>query len=266
VTAVTRHPDGIPPRAGLQVAQGDAADPGAASVAVAGSDAVVSALGAPYSRRPVSLYSAGTASIITAMRDHGLRRLVVAGTAAADPVYHGSNSLLFSRVMEPLFMRRPGRTVYDDNRRMEAAVQASGLDWTIVRACRLFNSAGISDYLVCEGSPHDDRSPHDHRHPKHPHADLARGSKKGRPADHEPALPAHRRFRTRRSSPASRTGPADEGNDMFSAPQSCDVVRHSCRRSPTEPQPPGRDTGHPMSRTGIIAARLVSLAREVRLS
>lgn len=31
---------------------------------------------------------------------------------------------------------------------------ASGLDWTIVRACWLFNSAGISDYLVCEGSPH----------------------------------------------------------------------------------------------------------------
>jgi putative NADH-flavin reductase len=154
VTAVTRHPGDIPPRPGLRVAEADATDTGAAGAAVAGSDAVVSALGAPYSRRPVSLYSAGTASIITALRDHGVRRLVVAGTAAADPGYHGSDSLFFSRVMEPLFMKRPGRTLYQDNQRMEAAVRASGLDWTIVRACWLFNSAGISDYLVCEGSPH----------------------------------------------------------------------------------------------------------------
>jgi nucleoside-diphosphate-sugar epimerase len=154
VTAVTRHPGDIPPRAGLTVAAADATDAGAVSAAVAGRDAVVSVLGVPYSRRPVSLYSAGTASIITAMRDHGVRRIVVAGTAAADPGYGASDSPFFSRVMEPLFMRRPGRTVYDDNRRMEAAVQASGMEWTIVRACWLFNSAGISDYLVCEGSPH----------------------------------------------------------------------------------------------------------------
>jgi len=154
VTAVTRHPGDISPRGGLRVAEADATDAGGVSAAVAGSDAVVSVLGVPYSRGPVSLYSAGTGNIITAMRDHGVRRLVVAGTAAADPGYRASDSLFFSRVMEPLFMRRPGRTLNDDNRRMEAAVQASGLDWTIVRACWLFNSAGISDYLVCEGSPH----------------------------------------------------------------------------------------------------------------
>jgi nucleoside-diphosphate-sugar epimerase len=154
VIAVTRHPGGIPPRVGLRVAEADATDPGTVSAAVAGSDAVVSVLGVPYSRRPIRLYSAGTATIITAMRDHGIRRLVVAGTAAADPGYRGSDSLFFSRVMEPLFMWRPGRTLYEDNRRMEAAVQASGLDWTIVRACWLFNSAGVSDYLVCPGSPH----------------------------------------------------------------------------------------------------------------
>jgi putative NADH-flavin reductase len=154
VIAVTRHPDDIPPRGGLRVAAADATDAGTVSAAVAGSDAVVSALGVPYSRKPISLYSAGMANIITAMRDHGVRRLVVAGTAAADPGYRGSDSLFFGQVMEPLFMRRPGRTLYDDNRHMEAAVQASGLDWTVVRACWLFNSAGISDYLVCEGSPH----------------------------------------------------------------------------------------------------------------
>ena len=51
-------------------------------------------------------------------------------------------------------MRLPGKTVYDDNRRMEALVRASSLDWTIVRACWLFDAARTSDYLVCEGSIH----------------------------------------------------------------------------------------------------------------
>lgn len=54
VTAVTRHPGGIPPHTGLRVAEADATDAGTVSAAVAGSDAVVSALGVPYSRRPVS--------------------------------------------------------------------------------------------------------------------------------------------------------------------------------------------------------------------
>lgn len=40
--------------------------------------------------------------------------------------------------MKPLFMRKPGRTLYEDNRRMEELVRDSELDWTIVRACWLF--------------------------------------------------------------------------------------------------------------------------------
>jgi len=138
VTAVTRHPEQIPPRERLAVADADATDARAVSAAVAGSDAVLSALGAPYTRKPVTVYSTGTASIIAAMEDHGVRRLVVTGTAAVDPGYRASDSVFFSRVMEPLFMRLPGKTVYADNRRMEALIQASSLDWTIIRACWLF--------------------------------------------------------------------------------------------------------------------------------
>jgi NAD(P)H-binding len=71
-----------------------------------------------------------------------------------DPGYRASDSALFTRVMEPLFMRNPGKTVYADSRRMEALIEASGLDWTIVRACWLFNAPGISAYQVCEDSIH----------------------------------------------------------------------------------------------------------------
>lgn len=71
-----------------------------------------------------------------------------------DPGCHGSDSVFFTRVLEPLFMRMPGRTVYADNRRMEALIRAGSLDWTIARACWLFTAPGVSDYQVCEGSGH----------------------------------------------------------------------------------------------------------------
>jgi putative NADH-flavin reductase len=152
VVAVTRHPEQIPPRGGLRVVRADVTDAAAVDAAVAGGDAVLSALGVSYTRKPVTVYSAGTASMIAAMENRGVRRLVVTGTAAVDPGYHASDSVFFTRVMEPLFMRLPGKTVYDDNRRMEALVRASSLDWTIVRACWLFDAARTSDYELCEGS------------------------------------------------------------------------------------------------------------------
>jgi hypothetical protein len=37
---------------------------------------------------------------------------------------------------------------------MEALIEASGLDWTIVRACWLFSADRISDYQVIEGTVH----------------------------------------------------------------------------------------------------------------
>jgi putative NADH-flavin reductase len=154
VVAVTRHPEQVLPRDRLAVVGADATDAAAVSAAVAGGDAVLSALGVPYTRKPVTVYSTATANMIAAMAERGVRRLVVTGSAALDPGYRASDSVLFRRVMEPLFMRLPGKTVYADNREMEALIRASSLAWTIVRACWLFNAARSSDYQICEGSIH----------------------------------------------------------------------------------------------------------------
>jgi putative NADH-flavin reductase len=150
VTAVTRHPDSIPPREGLSVVGADVADAAAVDATIAGSDAVLSALGVSYSRKPISVYSQGTTNIIAAMHRHGVKRLVVVSSAPLDPAYRASDSFFFTRVMEPLFMRRPGRTTYDDMRRMESLVRASGLDWTIIRSCWLFDAAAVTDYRLAE--------------------------------------------------------------------------------------------------------------------
>jgi putative NADH-flavin reductase len=150
VTAVTRRPDAIAPRAGLSVAGADVADPDAVEAAVAGSDAVLSALGVAYSRKPITVYSRGAGSIIAAMHRHDVQRLVVVSSAPLDPAYRASDSWFFTRVLEPLFMRRPGRTAYDDMRRMESLVGASDLDWTIIRSRWLFDAPSVSDYRQAE--------------------------------------------------------------------------------------------------------------------
>jgi hypothetical protein len=54
--------------------------------------------------------------------------------------------------VEPLSMRRPGRTLYEDMRRMESLVQASDLDWTIIRSSWLFDAAEVTDYRLADNS------------------------------------------------------------------------------------------------------------------
>ncbi|MFP3513373.1 NAD(P)H-binding protein, partial [Peribacillus sp. SIMBA_075] len=76
VTAITRNPDSFPPLGpGLRVVAADVHDPEAIDTAVAGQDAVLSSLGVPYSRQPVTVYSNGTANIVAAMTRHGVERL-----------------------------------------------------------------------------------------------------------------------------------------------------------------------------------------------
>jgi hypothetical protein len=87
------------------------------------------------------------------MQTHGVQRLVVVSSAPLDPDYRASDSWFFTRVMEPLFMRLPGRTTYRDMARMEALVTSSDVAWTIVRSSWLFQSDAVSDYRVAAGTP-----------------------------------------------------------------------------------------------------------------
>lgn len=153
VVAVTRRPDSIPPQHHLRVVGADATDPAAVEEVVAGADAVLSVLGVPYSRKPISIYSTGIANILNAMDIHGVHRLVVVSSAPLDPDYRASSSWFFTRVMEPLFMRRPGRTTYEDMTRMESLVTPSGVDWTIVRSSWLFEADAVTDYRLVDSTP-----------------------------------------------------------------------------------------------------------------
>jgi putative NADH-flavin reductase len=73
VTAVTRRPDDFPiAHPNVRVAVADAFDRSAVTDAVAGHDAVVSILGVPYTKEPVTVLPKGTENIVAAMAEHGI--------------------------------------------------------------------------------------------------------------------------------------------------------------------------------------------------
>jgi putative NADH-flavin reductase len=150
VTAVTRRAGAIEPGPGLTVITADVADPGAVERAVAGSDAVLSSLGVPLSRKSITVYSRGNANIVAAMHRHGVKRLVTVSSSVMDPAWRPTGEFFFNNVMDPLVNRRLGRTAHEDMRRMEALVRDSGLEWTVVRPAGLFDHPAVTRYRVAE--------------------------------------------------------------------------------------------------------------------
>ncbi|MEU5702602.1 NAD(P)-dependent oxidoreductase [Streptomyces aurantiacus] len=148
VTAVTRRPDTYPlGGARLRVVGADVHDAGAVDRAVAGQDAVLSTLGLPYTKEPVTVYSDGVANMIKAMDVHGVRRLVCVSSMGVDPEHAPGESFTFRKLIAPMLLKM-GRTLYEDMGRMEQIVRASGLDWTIIRPAGLFDGTAPTDYVV----------------------------------------------------------------------------------------------------------------------
>ena len=154
VTAVTRHPETFPvTHENLTVLAADVYDPNAVDSAVAGHDVVLSALGVPYGRKPITVYSAGIANIIAAMERHGIPRLGCVSSSATDPAtrYHDTGGgFFFEKVLKPIITKTMGKELYADMLRMEHLVQQSELDFTIVRPSGLFETPGVTEYVAAE--------------------------------------------------------------------------------------------------------------------
>jgi uncharacterized protein YbjT (DUF2867 family) len=152
--AVTRRPDEFPiadPR--LTVAEADVRNASSLADVVRGADAVLSTLGVPFSTRPIDTYSVGVRNIVEAMGTTGVQRLVVVSSTGA---YHYPNrreTPLALRIFEPVITRTIGKSTYDDQRRMEEIVRASGLDWTVVRPSGLFDLPESTNYVAGEVDP-----------------------------------------------------------------------------------------------------------------
>jgi nucleoside-diphosphate-sugar epimerase len=151
VRAVSRHSTALPlPTSdAMRVVPADAVTGDGVLEAVAGADAVLSVLGAPYSRHPITVYSAGARAIIDALRNVGRgKRLVVVSSGLTYPPPHGSG-FIADRIAFPILRKVVGKTLYADMRRMEELVRASDdIAWTIMRPGRLFNAETVSQYRL----------------------------------------------------------------------------------------------------------------------
>ncbi|MGX2996705.1 NAD(P)-dependent oxidoreductase [Streptomyces sp. JNUCC 64] len=152
VTAVVRDParltvtadgaDGV-----LEVVGSDLTDPDGVRTAVAGRDAVLSALG-PRDRRDPGVTARLTRAVLTAMAAEDVRRLLVVSASPLGTAPPGEP--LTDRVLGAV-VNRVFRSAYDDLRAMEAALAASTAEWTAVRPPRLLDGPGTGGYRTSVG-------------------------------------------------------------------------------------------------------------------
>ena len=140
VTAFARNPARLAVD-GVRVVQGDVVNAAEVGRAIKGQDAVLSALGAatPFRRDPTLVL--GVRHIIEAMQASGVRRLVYLSFLG---VREGRLQLgaLGRYVVAPLLLRHP----VADHALKEELIEASGLDWIIVRPPRLTNGPRTGRY------------------------------------------------------------------------------------------------------------------------
>ncbi len=108
-----------------------------------GQDAVCIAVGMIPSSKKVTLFSEGTANVLSGMKKAGVKRLLaVTGIGAGDSKGHGG--FFFEKLTLAALLRH----VYDDKNRQEALIMASTCDWTIVRPAFLTRMDKTGDYRV----------------------------------------------------------------------------------------------------------------------
>jgi putative NADH-flavin reductase len=164
VTAVARTPAKIPEIVAsdaVRVVAADLAapDPQALASAVAGADAVLSALG-PHSNAQAGIAASGTAAIVDAMRTAGVRRLVAISAAPVattpspgqpHPPKHDPGDGFFIRYLGVPIVKTLFGKIYDDLARMEDVLRDSALDWTILRPPQLTGRPGTGTYRTAVG-------------------------------------------------------------------------------------------------------------------
>lgn len=149
VTAVTRNRANITrSHPQLQVVEGDATDPAVALDAVTGRDAVLVALGAG---RKGGIREAGTRTVIEAMQQAGVRRLICQSTLGAGDSC-GNLDFFWKYLMFGAFLR----DAYRDHQRQEQLVRACDLDWTIIRPGAFTDGPRTGEYR--HGFSGDDRT------------------------------------------------------------------------------------------------------------
>lgn len=125
VSALVRDPSKLAEQTGLTLVVGDVLDPAATTRCIQGADAVICVLGSHGSREPIE--AIGTRTILDAMHDTGVRRLVAVtslGVGDSREQIGWAFRVIMDLTLKPIMMAKEEQ---------EGLIKASGLDWTIVR-------------------------------------------------------------------------------------------------------------------------------------
>ena len=145
VTAFLRTPSKISiQHPNLTLFQGDVMDVAAVDNAIAGQEVVISVL--HITRPPVpAMMETAAKNIISAMQKHGVRR-IISTTGAAVPQPEDQPKV-GDRLINALISIFDKNFVVDSSANVRV-IQASDLDWTIVRFPRLMDGAHTGKYRV----------------------------------------------------------------------------------------------------------------------
>jgi putative NADH-flavin reductase len=111
----------------VRVIEGDATNTVAMDAAVLGQDAVLDTIGSKTPYKTTTLESSAANTIIASMQRNGVRRLVVISMLGEGD--SKANVPIYERLLLPTLLRGDNK----DKAAMESAVEASGLDWVILR-------------------------------------------------------------------------------------------------------------------------------------
>ena len=128
VTALVHHSEGFGAGPTVQVLEGDVLDPATVDEAVEGRDAVLDALGGHTPWKASSLETNAARNVVAAMHKHGVKRLLVVSAIGV-----GATRDLVPGWYEKLILPTLLRGAMADKEAMEPLVEASGLEWTLVR-------------------------------------------------------------------------------------------------------------------------------------
>ena len=154
VTGLARSPDRIDlTHENFTALQGDVYDVESIAAALTGDEVVISLVGPSYvpgrEVTSVDLYSVGTASIITAMRRKGNKRLIVTSSGGTEMIPE-ENPINGSFAEKFVWLKR-GQ--YQDMQRMEMIVANSDLEYVILRPRGFVDQPAKANLKIADGIP-----------------------------------------------------------------------------------------------------------------
>ena len=145
VTALVRNPSKLNiTHEKLTVIMGDALDKNVLLKALAGQDAVLSALGKGQSLRSSGLITNAVSTLIPAMNETNVNRLIFLSGFGAGETFVQAN------VIQKIIFRTFLRGIYADKARAEKLIRSSTLNWTLVYPVVLTNTPRTGNYRVGE--------------------------------------------------------------------------------------------------------------------